>query len=220
MTCGPLLADLVAQARIRPLTHENPDDRRRTSGGTVLLGVMSALYDEARWRPLEDALRLARQGDGTTFFDLADAGTGRQRDGTFPNTLDASFVIGCNDGAAVPTDEQVVRSAARWAEDFPLFGGYQARGLYGCRFWDVPRHPLVAPAAPGAPPMLVIGTVHDPATPYQGAVELTAALGSGVLLTWEGEGHTAYLRSPCVDRIVEDYLVNLTVPEAGRRCAA
>lgn len=160
-----LLADLVAQARIRPLTHENPDDRRRTSGGTVLLGVMSALYDEARWRPLEDALRLARQGGGTTFFDMADAGTGRQRDGTFPNTLDASFVIGCNDGAVAPTDEQVARSAARWAEDFPLFGGYQAPGLYGCRFWDVPRHPLLPPAAPGAPPMLVIGTVHDPATP-------------------------------------------------------
>jgi len=68
--------------------------------------------------------------------------------------------------------------------------------------------------------MLVIGTLHDPATPYQGAVELSAALGNGVLLTWEGEGHTAYLRSPCVDEIVDDYLVDLKVPEPGKRCAA
>ncbi|HEX8870515.1 MAG TPA: alpha/beta hydrolase, partial [Lentzea sp.] len=189
-------------------------------GGTVLLGAMSALYDNARWPVLEEALRLARRGDGTTFFDLADAATGRQRDGTFPNTLDASFVIGCNDGTAVPSDDQILSTATRWATDFPLFGGYRAGGLYGCRFWDAPRHPLATPTAPGAPPVLVIGTAHDPATPYQGAVELTAALGSGVLLTWEGEGHTAYLRSPCVDKIVEDYLVTLTVPVGERRCAA
>ncbi|GAB2866835.1 alpha/beta hydrolase [Lentzea nigeriaca] len=215
-----LLTDLIAQAKTRPLTHENPDDRRRTSGGTMMFGVMSALYDNARWRPLEDALRLARQGDGTTFFDLADAGTGRRRDGTFPNTFDASFVIGCNDGAVVRNDDEVASTAVRWSGEFPLFGGYLAHGLYGCRFWDVPRHPLVRPDAPGAPPVLVIGTLHDPATPYQGAVDLTAALGTGVLLTWEGEGHTAYLRSPCVDRVVDDYLVNVTVPEAGRRCPA
>ncbi|MEV6235382.1 alpha/beta hydrolase [Lentzea sp. NPDC051838] len=215
-----LVANIIAQARTQPLTHENPDDRRRTSGGTVLFGTISALYDNTRWPVLEDALRLARQGDGTAFFDLADATTGRQHDGTYPNVFDASFVIGCNDGTAVLTDEQLITTTAKWTADFPLFGGYQARGLYGCRFWDVPRHPLAKPTAPTAPPSLVIGTVHDPATPYQGAVELTAALGSGVLLTWDGEGHTAYLRSPCVDRIVEDYLVNLAVPANGHRCAA
>ena len=66
--------------------------------------------------------------------------------------------------------------------------------------------------------MLVIGGLHDPATPYQGAVDLTAALGSGVLLTWERERHTAYLRLSCVDEVVDRYLVDLAVPDAGRRC--
>ncbi|MCP2249671.1 alpha/beta hydrolase [Lentzea aerocolonigenes] len=214
-----LLTGVLAQAATTPLTHENPADHRRTKGGTVLFGVMSALYDSARWQPLEDALRLARRGDGTGFFDLADAGSGRH-DGTFPNAADASFVIGCNDGTAVLTDEQIATAAARWSKDFPLFGGYQARGLFGCRFWDVPRHPLARPAAATASPVLVIGGLHDPATPYQGAVDLTAALGNGVLLTWEGEGHTAYLRSECVNEVVDRYLVDLAVPERGRRCQA
>ncbi|GLZ35993.1 protease [Lentzea sp. NBRC 105346] len=215
-----LVAKLVTQAQATPLTHENPADRRRTSGGTVLHGVLSALYDNARWQPLEDALRLGLKGDGTTFFDLSDAGTGRRRDGTYPNMIDAGFVINCTDGATVPTEEQITSTAARWAKDYPLFGVYQAGALYGCRYWDAPKHPPATPTAPAAPPILVIGTVHDPATPYQGAVELAATLGSGVLLTSEGEGHTAYLRSPCVDKLVETYLISGNAPKAGTRCPA
>ena len=42
--------------------------------------------------------------------------------------------------------------------------------------------------------MLVVGNLHDPATPYQGAKDLARTLGNGVLLTWDGEGHTSYLQ--------------------------
>ena len=42
-----------------------------------------------------------------------------------------------------------------------------------------------------------------------------------MLLTYEGEGHTAYGRSvPCIDSAVEAYLIDGTVPAAGKRCAA
>ncbi|MFS8104503.1 alpha/beta hydrolase [Lentzea alba] len=48
---------------------------------------------------------------------------------------------------------------------------------------------------------------------------LITALDNGVLLlTGEDEGHTAHLQPPCVDKIVDDYLAALTVPEPGRRC--
>jgi hypothetical protein len=100
-----------------------------------------------------------------------------------------------------------------------MFGLWSAASLFSCQQWQPDRTVPPKPTAPSsANTVLVVGNLHDPATPYQGAVDLTAALGNGVLLTWEGEGHTAYLRSSCVDEVVDRYLVDLAVPEAGRRC--
>jgi hypothetical protein len=65
----------------------------------------------------------------------------------------------------------------------------------------------------------VIGTTGDPATPYHGAVALADQLESGVLLTYEGEGHTAYGRSnDCVANAVDTYLLKGTLPPDGTRC--
>ena len=70
--------------------------------------------------------------------------------------------------------------------------------------------------APGAPPILVIGTTRDPATPFVWAKALAAQLSSGVLLTHDGDGHTAYLdHDPCVDSVVQHYIDALTPPPAG-----
>ena len=71
----------------------------------------------------------------------------------------------------------------------------------------------------GASPILVIGTLRDPATPYRWAQALAGDLASGVLLGWNGDGHTAYGEgSACVDTIVNDYLINLSVPRSGTVC--
>ena len=53
-----------------------------------------------------------------------------------------------------------------------------------------------------APPLVVIGTTDDPATPFSAArVARARALDVGHLLTYVGEGHTAYGRGDeCVDR--------------------
>ena len=73
--------------------------------------------------------------------------------------------------------------------------------------------------APGAPPIVVVGTTRDPATPYAGAQGLAAQLSSGVLLTFEGDGHTAYGRgSTCIDGAVDEYLLKGTPPVKGTRC--
>jgi pimeloyl-ACP methyl ester carboxylesterase len=102
---------------------------------------------------------------------------------------------------------------------YPVFGRLGATGVFGCRHWPPARHPLERPTAPGAAPILVIGTVHDPATPYAGAVSLADALDSGRLLTWDGDGHTAYHQSPCIDHYVDAYLIDLAVPATATRCA-
>jgi hypothetical protein len=81
------------------------------------------------------------------------------------------------------------------------------------------RHVLPKITAAGSAPILVVGTVHDPATPYAAAGVLAKTLGTGHLLSWNGEGHTAYGRgSTCIDTKVNDYLIDLSVPPAGTLC--
>jgi hypothetical protein len=72
--------------------------------------------------------------------------------------------------------------------------------------------------AGGAPPILVVGSTGDAATPYDTAVDVARQLRSGVLLTVELDGHVAIGDSACADAAVTRYLVDLTPPEVGARC--
>ena len=94
-------------------------------------------------------------------------------------------------------------------------------GSLPCAYWPVAPVPLTTGGrAAGAPPILVVGDLHDPATPYPWARALAADLASGVLLGWNGEGHTSYMQgSSCVDDYVDAYLINLKVPASGTVCA-
>lgn len=80
-----------------------------------------------------------------------------------------------------------------------------------------PRRPL---RVHGAPPLVMIGNVHDFATVYEWS--LAASRQSGArLVTYEGWGHTAYGGFiPCIDKAVDDYLINLRPPARGLRCAS
>jgi hypothetical protein len=113
------------------------------------------------------------------------------------------------------------RDASAWLRESPHFGGYEAWALLPCAYWPVPAVTKAAPLrARGAPPILVIGTSRDPATPYVDAQRLAGQLDSGVLLSYDGDGHTVYGTgaSSCVDRIGDAYLLDLKVPQAGTRC--
>jgi len=73
--------------------------------------------------------------------------------------------------------------------------------------------------AAGAPPILVVGTTHDPATPYAWSQALAAALDSGVLVTLDADGHTAVpARNACIAALVEAYLIDLAAPADGTTC--
>jgi TAP-like protein len=64
-----------------------------------------------------------------------------------------------------------------------------------------------------------VGTTRDPATPYAFAKNLAAELESGRLLTYVGDGHTAYEEgSRCIDDAVDAYLVDGHLPADGTRC--
>jgi hypothetical protein len=73
-------------------------------------------------------------------------------------------------------------------------------------------------AAPGSPPILVVGTTDDPATPYAWAVSVAHELSHGVLLTRDGSDHVAYFYSACVRDDVQAYLVSGATPAPGATC--
>ena len=87
------------------------------------------------------------------------------------------------------------------------------------------QQPAVQPAggaapvlAPDAPPILVIGNTGDAVTPYAAAEEAAARLSHAALLTYDGEGHTSFGWSVCLNRALTDYLIDLRLPEAGTVC--
>ena len=86
--------------------------------------------------------------------------------------------------------------------------------------WPAEPDPYPTGPAEGAPPILLVGTTGDPATPYEATPKLAEMLGVGVVLTYEGEGHTAYPGPTCVDEVVNAYLIDLTVPDDGTTCPA
>ncbi|HEY2215127.1 MAG TPA: alpha/beta hydrolase, partial [Acidimicrobiales bacterium] len=109
--------------------------------------------------------------------------------------------------------------AAIFKNSAPVFGPLLAWGEVACAVWPVPPTRKVGPAtAIGSPPILVVGTTQDPATPYQWAVNLAHELSHGVLLTRDGSDHVAYFYSSCVRSYIQTYLVTLATPPVGAVC--
>jgi pimeloyl-ACP methyl ester carboxylesterase len=212
---------LIAAADREPIPGSGDTASRRATGGIVTIGVASALYDQSQWNDLGQALIAAREGDAAKIIDLSDQYLERDPEtGHYSNILDANLAVNCNDSTLQVTDELVATMAAKWIPKYPIFGPNAAASLYSCYSWPRSGHPLPPASAPGAPPILVIGTLHDPATPYAATGVLAKALGSGVVLTWNGEGHTAYPKTACITSKVDSYLITAAPPASGDSCPA
>jgi pimeloyl-ACP methyl ester carboxylesterase len=209
------------RAAIDPIVSSNRDDPRRATAGLVLYGVLQALYSRELWPSLATALLAARDGDAKDLLALADDYAGRDSSGQYSNLLDMYQAVTCNDLARDPGDAMIQSTAQAWATRYPMFGLWQAATLYQCAGWPPHRTPLPPETARASAPILVVGNLHDPATPYAGAVNLTRTLGRAVLLSWNGQGHTSYLQgSRCVDQAVNAYLIAAKLPPGNTTCPA
>jgi hypothetical protein len=144
----------------------------------------------------------------------------RDSNGNYSNLFDANAAVNCSDDNSGVTVEQIRQLQSQWRTKYPLFGGPLAVGMLMCAQWNVKRDPYPTGAAAGSPPIVVVGTTGDPATPYEQTAKLAEMLGNGVVLTWQGEGHTAYPRTRCIANAVDGYLLRLTVPQANTTCPA
>jgi pimeloyl-ACP methyl ester carboxylesterase len=170
---------------------------------------------------LGQALLSAERGDSQYLLQLADSYNERYG-GHYSNIGDANVTISCNDTKPGPSDATIRATTKSWVRRFPMFGLWSAASLFQCQQWQPDRTvPPLPTATHAATTVLVVGNLHDPATPYQGAKDLTRTLGKARLLSWNGEGHTSYLEgSSCVDAAVDAYLDSGTLPGAGKTCPA
>ena len=183
-------------------------------------GVADGLYSPNLWPELTSALNEAVKGDGSGLLAMSDDLTERNPNGTYDAITSASPAVNCVD-STYPTDPAAYQAAAAAAaQQAPVFGAAIVWSSLICAYWPVP--PVIHPApvhAAGAPPILVIGTTGDPATPYQQAVNLASELRSGVLLTHVGLGHTSLAQdSACVNNAETTYLISLVPPANGSVC--
>ena len=192
---------------------------RTLAAGEAFFGVVQPLYDQAAWPGLATALARADAGDGSVLLQYADEYTQRNPNGVYTNSLESNNAISCVD-MPWPRNAAALQQAAVTAKQrAPEFGVADLYGALPCTAWPTP--PTTQPhaiAATGSPPIVVVGSTGDPATPYVDAQALASQLQHGVLLTRVGDGHTGYRSSSCIRGYVDSYLVSLTVPASGISC--
>ncbi|MEU5280323.1 alpha/beta hydrolase [Streptomyces asoensis] len=204
-----------------PIPTGDPD-HRKLGEALATTGVIAAMYDESTWEQLRQALTSAiKEKDGAGLLALSDGYYERDADGRYANLMAANAAVNCLDlPGAFSTPDQVRRALPSFEKASPVFGEGLAWASLNCAYWPV--RPTGEPhriEAKGAAPIVVVGTTRDPATPYRWARSLARQLSSGRLLTYDGDGHTAYGRgSACIDAAIDAYLLRGTPPAKGKRC--
>jgi len=209
---------LLDRLDLQPLRHS---DGRELTSSTMFTAIILPLYNQQNWSYLDTLFTEVRSGQSETAFVLADTYYDRDADGAYAsNSTEALIAINCLDYVS-ESDPGIMRAQAEeLVELAPVLGPQMTYGGTGCSTWPFQstreRGPI---AAGGSADILVIGTTNDPATPYVWAENLADQLENGHLVTYDGEGHTAYNKSnDCINDTVDGFLVEGTVPESDPLC--
>ncbi|MEU3912225.1 MULTISPECIES: alpha/beta hydrolase [unclassified Streptomyces] len=216
---GQRLKEFFRKLDAQPVPSGDP--ARPLGEALATTGVIAALYDESAWPQLRQALTDAMNGDGAALLALADSYYERGADGKYANLMFANAAVNCLDQPpAFGGPEAVDAALPSFEKASPVFGAGLAWASLNCTYWPVKATGTAKPLkAHGAAPIVVVGTTRDPATPYKWAQALAGQLDSGTLLTYDGDGHTAYGRgSDCIDAAINRYLLEGQAPPAGKRC--
>lgn len=209
---------LLDQLGERPLPTSSG---RKLTDGWATLGVFLPLYVKSYWPILTQALESAiEQNDGSALLAIADTYAGRGEKSYKDNSIEALYAVNCLDHSDTISTAEVPKYFPRFLKASATFGRTFAFALSTCSAWPVKSgEKTEALSATGAPPIVVIGTTRDPATPLVWAQAMAKQLDSGRLITRDGDGHTGFQRgNDCVDDAVERWLVSGKAPRSDLRC--
>ncbi|MFI6358248.1 alpha/beta hydrolase [Streptomyces sp. NPDC050743] len=198
---------------------QNPlqPDKDVTITGQYLLVVVTTWLRAPAWEDLRVLLsKVTHRGTtGLQKLSAADQGDSAVSDSGFMAVSCLSAPLGSRF-----TPAQAEAALPEFVRVSPQFGAFYSTYLQECAHWPVgPTQPSHRITAPGTPPILVVGTTRDPATPYVWSQALARQLSSGRLLTRNGDGHLAFLQgSTCVNAAIDRYLLNDQLPPVATVC--
>ncbi len=207
---------LSAAADASPVS--TTEGRPPITQGVLTTAVSDAMYLQSYWPQLEQALADLQHGDGNGILALYDDYYQRHADGTYDNALEAYFAINCLDDPGTKDPQVLWDMQDQFATVAPRLGAGWILELQFCAAWPVPRAPAVKVDTTGAPPIVVVGTTGDPATPLASTRHLAQALADGRLVVVTADQHTGYGVNDCVDNAVDDYLTTLVAPKNETIC--
>lgn len=200
---------LAEQVEDAPLL--DADENMVLGPAEVVLSLVTVAYAPDAWTFFYQGMASALEGDGEMLQRLAHF--------YLESTDSGSFIsIGCTDAGRI-TRAELERLIQRLGDEAGAFGRSSASSARPCVYWaDTVPLPVGPVRAPDAASVLVIGNRGDNATPYEWAVAVAEALETGVLLTYNGQGHTSYGRHPCVDEVADNYLIDLVLSSEDIEC--
>ena len=215
------LRDFLKGLDARPIPSGDPHAPQLTEGWGSL-GIAAAMYDQGSWAILTDAIRRAvKDGDGRDLMALANTYADRTETGRYTgNIMEVIYAVNCLDKPDSPDVSVYEKQAQEFTASAPTWGPFLAWSSLPCGYWPIKsdNEPKKV-AAEGSGPIVVVGTTRDPATPYEWSVRLNDQLANSSLITFDGDGHTAYTRSnECVDDAIDSYYVKKAVPRDGLKC--
>jgi len=174
----------------------------------VLAAAVSALYDQAAWTELDEALTAAATGDGSKIKSMYEGYFYQDEGfGDYRNTFEASIAISCVDDTQKTPLSDLNTIAPRLHEFF------SPEEL--CSRWPVRSNEAYFFRGATENPTVIIGATDDPASPFIGVQATASVAGNVRLITVDERRHTSYFAVDCVTKLVDDYLINLDdVPNA------
>ncbi len=189
----------------------------------AVIALFWSMYSPDFWGTLRSALREARLGQGGELQWMSNQATnrvGKNRYGSNQNS--AFYAISCLDAPATPGRHGLAVAAKAWSKNaaVPELARAMSWGNSPCSFWfDHLGGKPAAVTSTTTAPIVIVGTRFDPATPYSWAKALHEQLATSSLITFEGDGHTAYGGgSACVDRAIDKFLLTGTAPARKKTC--
>jgi pimeloyl-ACP methyl ester carboxylesterase len=126
--------------------------------------------------------------------------------------------VTCNDTDWLTDFDRYVKESEQLGRKYPLVGWNW--GAVSCPFWGLPFGE--SPIDPEAiPPLLMINSERDPATPIEGALKAHHKTPGSVLLTVRDYGdHSVYgfAGNQCVDHIANAWLIDGALPNHDMTC--
>ena len=195
---------------------------RELTRGLGLTAIFGAMYDEGSWPDLDRALASLDSGDGSQMLAFADNFNERNDDGTYSSAVNGA--LDATDCIDAPRATSEISAYDQLGPDLvkasPLFGPMLQYSALHCAYWPVDGRGLEQPSIKGVPPILLIGATGDPVTPYDWAKQMNSEIPGSVLLTRDGNGHTSYGITDCIDSAADRYLLNLALPAPHTVCSS